>query len=1523
MSWLFLRLFADPDKALRTPAGAMKSLYLKYLRQFVGTLLCSLGISFAWCQHVLPDMARTASADTSHISICSNQLPYLWNGISCLTAGSYTATLQDENGNNFQQVLQLQVNNVGSSITNASVCDNQLPYSWNGHSYNNSGTYSVTLNSANGCDSVPILSLTVNHVTGSTTYRSICSSALPFEWNGSSYNSSGVYSLTLTSSAGCDSVAKLNLNVRPVSASITTIEVCSNRLPFNWNGNSYHTAGTYQVQLTSANGCDSIATLQLNVKPVATSFTIMEICSNQLPFHWNDKTITAAGNYTSSLQSPVGCDSLATLIVTIKPIPSSTTTLRICNASLPYTWNSIECHSSGTYTAHLVSSTGCDSVANLNLSAQPVINTSVVQTVCINDLPYSWNGQSISAAGAYQAHFVSQAGCDSIVTLNLTVASPSSSPLALTICENQLPYSWHGHIFHEAGTYAIDPPVQDEACHSINAIQLTILPNLVSTTYKQVCPAQLPYHWNGESYSSAGTYSVLIHRNTGCDSTAILVLNVNNRLSSYDSIRICRSSLPFYWNGMFLGEAGDYAVNLVAHAGCDSVSNLHLTIDSSYIKDINISVCENQLPYSWNGQQLTASGNYLAGLHATTGCDSIIKLHFTAGPYVMIEESVSICHNQIPYAWRGTMLSHAGTYYDTIPGTLNCDSIIGLSLVINDEISSETNIRVCQNELPYLWNGNLFNEGGSFTHHFVSAGGCDSVAYLNLVVLQPAVSHTYLSLCNNQLPYTWNGHAYPSSGVYAVSLSSVDGCDSTAVLHLNVTNILTSTTNVTVCPAQLPYLWNGQTYNTAGTYSVTINNPDGCDSVPILSLTVAPQSVSNTAISICASELPYHWNGQDYSAPGIYTVSLTGAGGCDSLATLNLSVRELSSSFSALTICSGELPYVWNGLTISVAGNYTTVLNSSNGCDSTAHLELHVTHSSSSTETVQVCASSLPYHWNGHDFTGPGTYTVPLVNASGCDSITVLHLIVGNVSISSTEVNLCPADLPFNWQGMSIMHAGIYRDTLVSATGCDSILILNLAVNQPSVTNQSVAICSSELPYSWCGSQIHSGGEYAKHYVAANGCDSVVHLHLQVSGPSESSSDISICSGQLPYVWNGQSLNSSGDYTVTMNNAAGCDSIVRLHLSVKDTSSSFSQYIMCSSELPYVWNGMHLTSGGLYTALLNNFVGCDSLAQLELIVHQTPSPPEVVSPVTYCQGSPPSALIAHGENLLWFLSTDTIGYPVSPVPPTNIAGVQTWFVSQNIGGCNSIKVPLTVRVKETPALGADKSLAFCYEDFVNLDLIAQTNFSHNWSLESQPVLNPQHITAPGMYRLIAASTEGCSDTVNITLTRQARIIANAGLDATVETGFPYQLHGTGGLNYEWSPANLLDNYRIANPKATIGADTYFVLTVRDDAGCIAHDSVFLRVLDGPGFYVPTAFTPNGDGLNDQFRPLGVGIERLDYFRVFNRYGQLMFETNEVNRGWDGTYKGVKQAAGDYVWMLQALDRKGKLRVLRGNAVLIR
>ena len=143
-----------------------------------------------------------------------------------------------------------------------------------------------------------------------------------------------------------------------------------------------------------------------------------------------------------------------------------------------------------------------------------------------------------------------------------------------------------------------------------------------------------------------------------------------------------------------------------------------------------------------------------------------------------------------------------------------------------------------------------------------------------------------------------------------------------ASLVLTISAVSTSTANQSICPSQLPYTWNSQTYNSAGTYSVTLTGSTGCDSVVTLNLSVLPTSTSTTNLGLCPSQLPHSWNSQTINAAGTYTATLTGSNGCDSVATLVLTISAVSTSTVNQSICPSQLPYTWNSQTYNSAGTY-------------------------------------------------------------------------------------------------------------------------------------------------------------------------------------------------------------------------------------------------------------------------------------------------------------------------------------------------------------------------------------------------------------------------------------------------------------------------------------------------------------------------------------------------------------------------------------------------------------------------
>ena len=163
----------------------------------------------------------------------------------------------------------------------ASVCANKLPYVWKGKNYTATGTFIDTLKSTTGCDTVATLNLTVTPLFTISQTASVCANKLPYVWKGKNYMSTGTFLDTLSSSTGCDTVATLNLTVTPLFTSTTTASVCANKLPYVWKGKSYTATGTFIDTLKSTTGCDTVATLNLTVTPLFTISQTASVCANK------------------------------------------------------------------------------------------------------------------------------------------------------------------------------------------------------------------------------------------------------------------------------------------------------------------------------------------------------------------------------------------------------------------------------------------------------------------------------------------------------------------------------------------------------------------------------------------------------------------------------------------------------------------------------------------------------------------------------------------------------------------------------------------------------------------------------------------------------------------------------------------------------------------------------------------------------------------------------------------------------------------------------------------------------------------------------------------------------------------------------------------------------------------------------------------------------------------------------------------------------------------------------------------
>ena len=196
-------------------------------------------------------------------------------------------------------------------------------------------------------------------------------------------------------------------------------------------------------------------------------------------------------------------------------------------------------------------------------------------------------------------------------------------------------------------------------------------------------------------------------------------------------------------------------------------------------------------------------------------------------------------------------------------------------------------------------------------------------------------------------------------------------------------------------------------------------------------------------------------------------------------------------------------------------------------------------------------------------------------------------------------------------------------------------------------------------------------------------------------------------------------------------------------------------------------------------------------------------------------------------------------------------------------------------------------------------------------------------------QLYATADNGCTSDIFTKTINIASVFATAPKDTIILPNIPFQLNvDYGGIyngqpSFLWTPSAGLSNTTVSNPQVSTQDDITYVVRVTSPQGCFDTDTVYIKVFKGSAVYVPTGFTPNGDGRNDFLRGLYIGIKKVHYFRIYNRWGQQIFSTNSLIEGWNGTIKGVKQQTGTYVWVLKAEDLAGKIYEMKGVSTLIR
>jgi len=333
---------------------------------------------------------------------------------------------------------------------------------------------------------------------------------------------------------------------------------------------------------------------------------------------------------------------------------------------------------------------------------------------------------------------------------------------------------------------------------------------------------------------------------------------------------------------------------------------------------------------------------------------------------------------------------------------------------------------------------------------------------------------------------------------------------------------------------------------------------------------------------------------------------------------------------------------------------------------------------------------------------------------------------------------------------------------------------------------------------------------------------------------------------------------------------------------------------------------------------------------LPIAIIQTPASTAI------CQGSTLLLTAGGGISYQWFLSNQAINGANAANYNASQPGVYTVKATSPQGCVSGMSNPVTLSIINAPVadFSFDKYCAGVLIQFSNLSTTVGSGVvAYSWLFGdgiSSTLPTPTHTyLQAGTFSVSLSVTPTACPNLRSTKVKSIVVEKNPGniryrtINAVIGQQVQLNARNFVNANYNWAPSVGLNNYNTSAPIFNFNQEKEYLIKIITQAGCVSTDTQLIRVFDRIDIFVADAFTPNSDGKNDKIVPKLVGVQNLNYFKVINRWGQLLYTTNIEGEGWDGFYKGVKQQLDTYAWIAEGVDLLGNIIKRSGTFILIR
>ncbi|MBQ0016168.1 MAG: hypothetical protein KBT04_04225, partial [Bacteroidales bacterium] len=1152
-------------------------------------------------------------------------------------------------------------------------------FKWRGTTYYQTGDYYEHYTNAAGCDSIDTLRLEVSHPSCLNVYDTVIDTVCKSKfWMGNSYASSGIFTHISSKAVQnrCDSVYTLKLTVYNDSfADVQTVSSCET---YTWRDRDYATIGLYYDTLRGAvhGYCDSIFTLNLTLGTALVLYDTVTACDS---FYWNrsHQTYYESANdivFTYIASSIVVCDTDFHLCLKVNKFQPKVFDSVVCDSirfnNRTYTVN-------GTYFFPVLDSNNCSGIDTMHLTVR--YSSGSEMTINTTFEKYRWVGHTAHypdslVSGVYYDTLVNAMNCDSVVTLNLHAGAAcrtNTSDTFATCCDSMI---WHDTPCKRSDTYRTT--LQNRwGCDSIITLHLTVKQTPPLQVTNDTCvvpgnPVQLHaygadfYEWS-PAYGLSSTYSssptAAVWQDTryyvqviGYASGANLINNGNfeqgNKYFTSGYSYASRSGSSALW------AEGKYAIGTNAN---DYHSNFNATRDhtTGYGKYMIVNGASEPGRTVWSTTvSVTPNTDYAFSTWATTLASS--GRNASSQSLVFIPTD----NNRIP-SW--------GSYDDcgSIREGVNYLYVYSdLNLHVYDTMKFSSRLRNCSPENTIVGSFTLtqyFPDRDTNSYCYTFYDSINNVAYdisrstpipgtdINSISgtfrYYDEVTHEYydyddalgalqFSINGQQLGsvftpsptmgqwkqfyQVWNSGSNTSATITLLNQSVVASgndfgiddivfaellCPAIDSVYIHVSHF--DTIDTTVCDQ---FVWMDSTYDVSGVYTQHFRGTHWYDSVVTCNLTVNNTVKTTVYEQACDT---FTWHGYTFDHPTsaavqpeqVFTISGGAANGCDSVVTLSLDLRKHVRMHMDVLTCEN---LTWRGHVYDSNGVYadTVARVVDEFCDSIYLLGMTFHEGNNMAVRDTVCNSK---HWNGNSYTSSGTFLFAYNGLNGCNTVDTLYLVVYNDSIVTTDTAICDGN-SITWRSTQYSESTSKQEVETNAVQgrCDIIHQLHLAVNPLNYTSDTAIVCHD---YTWAvsGNTYRSSGVYFDTTAAESttGCDTVRMSHLTVYDTVKTVDNVAECN---TFAWRGRLLATSSigeiesaiilsgtDTTITdtiKNAVAGyCDSIYTLNLNLASATHQVDSQQSC---VGYSWNDNYYETSGSYTHGYINEFGCFSVDTL-------------------------------------------------------------------------------------------------------------------------------------------------------------------------------------------------------------------------------------------------------------------------------------------------------------------------------------